>query len=82
MTDENIHRLHIKIPRPLYDELIQLLPDRGGIANVVRNMLRVYLLSSKRIGGRPTAAQIAEAMSIMDLERGNRLDVGPEQPIN
>jgi hypothetical protein len=41
---DNIHQLHINIPKSIHNELLTILPEQGMITGLVRRFLRAYVI--------------------------------------
>jgi len=47
--DDNIHQLHVNIPKNLYEEVLRLLPEKGMVSGLIRRFLRTYINKTKNI---------------------------------
>lgn len=50
MTEKkDIYHLHVELPRPMYDELLSILNDKGLLSILVRRLLRIYIEQRKKV---------------------------------
>lgn len=46
--NNKIHHLHIEIPQPLYDEIKEILPEKGQVTFVIKQLLKNYVKDVKQ----------------------------------
>ena len=71
MSDD-LHQLHIDIPKELYDNLKEILPERGMLTGLIRRFLQRYATAFKEAKPMsPSPIDIA-AESLVDEELRRR----------